>query len=272
MKPVSKTAYYCCGVRMTDAESKRPLCGDTYARRFMDAEGMAIWDPFKREHRATRGNATRHRIIDDWLRAAVRADSNLRIVSIGAGFDSRPYRLTGGDWVELDEPALLTLKEQRLPVTECKNPLQRIAIDFASETLRDKLAPIKTDRFCIFVFEGVFMYLEPDVIAGTLATLRELFPRHELVCDLMQRAFIDRRSGSVRDKVERLGAIIRVGHQPEAPLENQGYRRIARTSVVGRSMELSLPRGLGWLGGLVPRDLLDGYWVGVYRPDLSARA
>jgi len=268
MKPVSKTAYYCCGVRMTDAERKRPLCGDAYARRFMDAQGMAIWEPFKREHRATRGNAARHRIIDDWLRAAVRADPRQRVVSIGAGFDSRPYRVTGGDWVELDEPALLTLKEQRLPVSECKNPLQRIAIDFASETLRDKLAPLETDRFCIFVFEGVFMYLEPDVIARTLATLRALFPRHELVCDLMERSFLDKRSSGVRDKVQRLGAIMRVGHQPEAPFDQQGYRRSARTSVARRSIELSLPARLSWLSGLLPRDVREGYWVGVYRPQL----
>jgi methyltransferase (TIGR00027 family) len=270
MKPVSKTAYYCCGVRMTDAESRRPLCGDTYARRFMDAEGMAIWAPFKREHKATRGNAARHRIIDDWLREALRADPSLLVVSIGAGFDSRPYRLAGGDWVELDEPALLAQKEQRLPQAECKNPLRRIPIDFANETLLDKLGPLRSERFCIFLFEGVFMYLEPEVIGHTLSTLRQLFPRHELVCDLMQRAFIDRRSASVREKVERLGAIIRVGDQPEAPLSAQGYRRVARTSVVGRSMELTLPRWLVGLTTLLPRDLVDGYWVGVYRPDLPA--
>jgi len=31
MKPISKTAFYCCGVRMQDAESSNPICGDVYA-------------------------------------------------------------------------------------------------------------------------------------------------------------------------------------------------------------------------------------------------
>ena len=32
MKPISLTAFYCCGVRMRDAESDKPVCGDVYAK------------------------------------------------------------------------------------------------------------------------------------------------------------------------------------------------------------------------------------------------
>jgi hypothetical protein len=32
MKPISQTAFYCCGVRMQDAESEKPVCGDVFAR------------------------------------------------------------------------------------------------------------------------------------------------------------------------------------------------------------------------------------------------
>ena len=37
MKPISKTAFYCCGVRMQDAERQKPVCGDNYAKVFMNA-------------------------------------------------------------------------------------------------------------------------------------------------------------------------------------------------------------------------------------------
>jgi methyltransferase (TIGR00027 family) len=270
MKPVSKTAYYCCGVRMVDAERKRPFCGDTYAKLFMDAEGMAVFAPFKHETRSIRGNAARHRIIDDWLRAALGADSELPVFTIGAGFDTRPYRIAGGRWVELDEEAVLAAKEQRLPCSLCKSPLERLPIDFASERLSDKLRPYQTDRFCIVVLEGVLMYLPPQAISQTLQALRELFPRHELVCDLMRREFLDKHSKGVRERVERLGAKFCVGDDPEGPLAAQGYRRVAKTSVVERSLQLSLPGLLRGLTTLLPGDLIDGYWVGVYRPDLPA--
>lgn len=270
MKPVSKTAYYCCGVRMLDAEQRRPLCGDSYAKRFMDAEGLAIFAPFKHEKRATRGNAARHRIIDDWLRAAVRVDPNVAVFTIGAGFDTRPYRIAGGRWVELDEEPLLTLKEQRLPRSECKNPLERVPVDFATELLADKLRPYQTDRLCLFVLEGVLMYLPPPAIAQTLRTLRELFPRHELVCDLMRREFLDKHSKGVRDRVEKLGAKFCVTDDPESPLADQGYRCIVKTSVAEQSVQLSLPGLLRGLTSLLPRGVIEGYWVGVYRPDLPA--
>ena len=30
MNPISKTAFYCCGVRMRDAEGPSPVCNDIY--------------------------------------------------------------------------------------------------------------------------------------------------------------------------------------------------------------------------------------------------
>ena len=47
MKAVSKTAYYCCGVRMQDAESNHPVIGDHYAKRLMNEEGLQYWQEFK---------------------------------------------------------------------------------------------------------------------------------------------------------------------------------------------------------------------------------
>jgi hypothetical protein len=44
------------------------------------------------------------------------------VVVIGAGFDTRAFRLCGGRWVELDEPALITLKEAHLPARTFTHP------------------------------------------------------------------------------------------------------------------------------------------------------
>jgi O-methyltransferase involved in polyketide biosynthesis len=38
MKAVSKTACYCCGVRMQDAESAHPLIGDKFAKKLLGEE------------------------------------------------------------------------------------------------------------------------------------------------------------------------------------------------------------------------------------------
>jgi methyltransferase (TIGR00027 family) len=266
MNPVSKTAYYCCGVRMADAERRRPLCGDNYAKRFMDAEARAFFEPFKAESNAARGNAARHRLIDDHLRAVIGETPGLTIFTIGAGFDTRPYRMHAGTFVELDEPALIALKNERLPVSECKNKLTRIAIDFAEQRLSDKLTPLKSDAPCIFVLEGVFMYLEQSAIADTLQTLSALFANHTVICDLMRRAFVEKHASTLRDRIEALGAQLRVVDDPYQVFAAQRYRLLQRTSVATASVELTFPGLLKPLARRLPADLREGYEVALFAP------
>ena len=74
MNSVSNTAYYCCGIRMLDAEHPHPICGDQYARLFMDENGLAIFEPFRSETMPNISNATRCRIFDDHLRNEISAN------------------------------------------------------------------------------------------------------------------------------------------------------------------------------------------------------
>jgi len=69
MKPISNTAFYCCGVRMQDAENEKSVCLDIYAKDFMDERGLEILSAFKAEKNPNAGNAARHRIIDDIISA-----------------------------------------------------------------------------------------------------------------------------------------------------------------------------------------------------------
>ena len=118
MTPVSKTAFYCTGVRALDARRPRPICGDQYAERFMDDEAWKVFEPFRQFTAPNVSNATRARIIDDLVRERLAATPGLRVILIGAGFDSRAFRLPGGRWLEVDEPAVFAWKEPRLPAAE----------------------------------------------------------------------------------------------------------------------------------------------------------
>jgi O-methyltransferase involved in polyketide biosynthesis len=130
MKPISRTAFYPTGLRMEDAENWRPIIGDTYAKEFMDEEALQIFQKFKlaKFKPPNISNLHRHRIIDDYLRQEIALNSCSTIILIGAGFDSRAYRLTGGVWIEVDEPEIISRKEQRLSAPKCPNPLTRISM------------------------------------------------------------------------------------------------------------------------------------------------
>ena len=237
MKPISKTAFYCCGVRMQDAEGDNPICGDTYAKVFMNEQGLQILDTFKDETRPNASNVARHRLIDDLLRQELLANPNLTIVIIGAGFDTRAFRLKGGTWIELDEPQVITYKNERLPAANSENELQRISIDFATESLEQKLATFSGRSPVTVVIEGVLMYLERATIDKLLETLHRLFPRHKVICDLMTREFLDKTAGSIHEKLTGMGATFKFTiDNPEELFLKNGYRQLEMIPIIEKAV------------------------------------
>jgi methyltransferase (TIGR00027 family) len=239
MKPISKTAFYCCGVRMWDAEREKAVCGDTYAKVFMNEQGIQILETFKDETRPNTSNVGRHRIIDDLLREELVANPDLTVVIIGAGFDTRAFRLKGGMWIELDEPQVISYKEERLPALTSDNKLERISIDFATESLEHKLAAYSGRSPVTVVIEGVLGYLEEAAIERLIETLRRLFPRHKLICDLMTREFSEKNAGTIHEKLTGMGAPFKFTiDNPEEVFLRNGYRELEKIPVIEKAVLL----------------------------------
>lgn len=222
---------------MQDAEREKPVCGDTYARSFMNEQGLRILETFKDETAPNLSNVGRHRIIDDLLRQELSANSDLTVVIIGAGFDTRAFRLPAGTWVELDEPQVITYKEERLPAATSDNELQRISIDFATDSLEEKLASFSGRSPVAVVIEGVLMYLEEAAIDQLLQTLRRLFPQHKLICDLMNREFFEKNAGTVHEKLTGMGATFKFTvDNPADVFVKNGYRQIEKIPIVEKAV------------------------------------
>ncbi len=241
MKPISKTAFYSCGVRMQDAQSSNSACHDNYAKDFMNDDGLQIFEVFQDEIGPNASTVARHRIIDDFLRQVLLNYPNLCVVLIGAGFDSRAFRLKGGTWVEFDEPQVIAYKNERLPPASCENELHRIPIDFSTESLEEKLSSFAGHNPVVVVIEGVLMYLEEKVIEQLLQTLRHLFPQFQLICDLMSRQFFEENGKTLHEKITGLGAPFRftVDNPEEVFLQN-GYRCIEKVSIIEKAVEFGL--------------------------------
>lgn len=268
MNSISDTAYYCCGVRAEDAKRERPVCNDRFAERFMDERGRTIFEPFKSMTMANISNVTRCRLIDDFLRKELARDANISIVTIGAGYDTRPYRLAGGHWIEIDEPQILHYKEERLPTAECANPLRRITINFSVDSLAEKLEAIESSRRTAFVLEGVFMYLDHDAIRGMIAAMQQRFPVHVLYCDLMTRRFFDKVGRPFQEQLTALGArFTERPDDPQAVFLEHGYELLERIPMVRRATEL----GVYWDQRRIPR-FLSYLMLNVFMQDLAGYA
>jgi methyltransferase (TIGR00027 family) len=267
MKPVSRTAYYCCAVRALDAASPIPVCGDQFAERFMSPDAWALFEPFRSLEGPNAANVARHRIIDDLLRTTLQSRPDVGVVIIGAGFDARAFRLPGGCWVELDEPALIALKETQLPARSAPNPLTRVAIEFGREPLETALAPFRHLSSPIVVLEGVLPYLTEAEVRASLHAIRTTFTSPTVIGDLRTPAFSRRYSGKIGKLLQDLGAPYgRLEGDELELIQAAGFRLTMRQSVIGRAAELGMLRIPRWLLSTLLRTLRDGYTIGVFEP------
>jgi methyltransferase (TIGR00027 family) len=259
-------AFYCCGIRAEDAKSARPLCGDIYAQDFMTSQGWAILSRFDShgDARTKLVNVVRGRIFQDEIARRLKADKDLQIVNIGAGFDSRPYRLAGGRWFDIDEPALIAHKNACVPAETCGNPLRRIPVDFTKGELPAALRQCDPGANTLVVLEGVLMYLDKVRVKELLQQLQDAFPAHTLICELLDRTFVSRyMPKTTREQTVALGSpFMLLEGRPEQLFLGSGYKHCGEPiSVVGRTRDFKAVTIPGFLFGTVLRSMRDGYRV-----------
>jgi methyltransferase (TIGR00027 family) len=116
----------------------------------------------------------RTRMIDDHLEAALR-DGIRQIVVLGAGFDTRAYRISGIDCArvfEVDHPDTGTSKRRLLRHALGALPahVNFVAVDFGHDVLAGRLATAGFDRNArtIFIWEGVSNYLTEAAVNSML--------------------------------------------------------------------------------------------------------
>lgn len=170
----------------------------------------------------------RHRFIDEQLLDALNAGVE-QVVILGAGYDSRAYRLAallGSRPVyEVDLPAISRRKAAIVaahPARFAGAAVRRVEIDFATESLAERLteAGLTRDARTFVAWEGVSMYLEQAAVGGTLDTLRMLCgPGSALAMDLWDGAGGTGRLVRARQLVARslrlIGEPVRFGVLPE---------------------------------------------------------
>jgi methyltransferase (TIGR00027 family) len=116
----------------------------------------------------------RTRLIDDYLITALK-DGITQIVILGAGFDTRPYRMDGIEKAcvfEVDHPNTSAVKRERVRHALGALPAQvsYVAFDFDRGSLSDALARAGFDAACrtFFIWEGVTSYLTEEAVNATL--------------------------------------------------------------------------------------------------------
>jgi methyltransferase (TIGR00027 family) len=142
----------------------------------------------------------RTRYIDDAVRAAL-AQGMQQVVLLGAGYDTRPYRLPQLATIkvfEVDLPTVQRSKQQRLQKYLGRLPdnVTFVPIDFDTQHLDAVMAgtPFSATLPTLFVWEGVTQYLTAPAVRQTLALVGAGAPGTTLVFTYVLKSVIERRS------------------------------------------------------------------------------
>ncbi|WP_239097428.1 class I SAM-dependent methyltransferase [Asanoa ferruginea] len=169
---VMSTAHWIAAVRARETRRADRLFADPLASELAGEQGAAM---MSRSEAASGGEnrfiPVRVRWFDDAITAAVGAGIR-QVVLLGAGLDTRPYRLDlpgDVDWFEVDRSTLFSLKE---PVLAGASPCCRrhtVAADLAGDWAAPLCAAgFDPTRRTLWVAEGLFFYLAPESVVGVL--------------------------------------------------------------------------------------------------------
>jgi methyltransferase (TIGR00027 family) len=200
----------------------------------------------------------RTRLIDDLVRDSIRAGIR-QFVVLGAGFDSRAFRLPevqGIPIFEVDHPATQRAKRARMRPTLQHLPgnVHFVEVDFEKDNLELKLRDAGFDENvpAVVLWEGVVSYLsEPAVNANLLLLSRLLAPDSRLILTYVHKGALDGSAtfqGSRRwsSWVKRSGEPFIFGFDPAAlacALSQFGFRLESDVSTADAAKLYSLSNG-----------------------------
>ena len=209
--PAEQTAIGPMIIVAADQYAPSPLVNDPWAGRMLPASGrfaasLARWSPARRafiavtERRIRGGRAnflSRKRYVDDQLLSAL-AKGIDAVVILGAGYDTRAYRLPriGGNPVcEVDLPCNIARKAAvvRRRFGRVPRGIKLLAVDFETDDLAECLRREGFDpgKRTFYVWEGVTPYLTEPAVRKTMADLADAAPGSGLVFTFIRKDFLD---------------------------------------------------------------------------------
>lgn len=142
----------------------------------------------------------RTKYFDDSLKAAM-ADGIDQLVILGAGLDTRPYRISGMNdmtVVEVDLPIMQHIKKEKIKRFLGALPLNIafISIDFNRQMLDEVLNIPELDfsKPIFFIWEGVTPYISEEAVKNTLGFISKASSGSVVVFSYVLKRVIDKTS------------------------------------------------------------------------------
>lgn len=169
---VTDTAFWVATYRAIESNRPDALFQDPFASRLTGDKGFHISKRMIGSQYISWSVVLRTWIIDRFIEKLITEGVDT-ILNLGAGLDSRPYRMnlpSSLRWIEVDLPRIIQLKEERLKHDRPNCKLERIQLDLSNKAERIKifLDVAQNSKKTGILTEGVIPYLSNEDV-GTLA-------------------------------------------------------------------------------------------------------
>ena len=169
---VTDTAFWVASYRASESERPDALFRDPLAGLLSGEKGRQIARNMPGDRAMAFIMALRTTAIDRLIAVAI-AQGVGTVLNLGAGLDTRPYRMTLPKelrWVEADFPSMVLYKNEKLASARPQCAFERIAIDLSDRPARQALLDRggREAQSVLVITEGVIIYLHDDEV-GRLA-------------------------------------------------------------------------------------------------------
>jgi methyltransferase (TIGR00027 family) len=199
---VSDTAFMIAAHRATESQRPDALFRDPLAAKLAGERGKRIVADLPRRWMTGWSVAVRTVVIDDLIASALARGADT-VLNLGAGLDTRPYRMNlPADlrWIEVDYAPMIDRKDERLASEVPRCRLERVRMDLADLPARRSLfADVGARSKNVLVLtEGVIPYLSVDDVAALADDLRSLGAVRGWIVDYFSKDTLRYRKKSAR--------------------------------------------------------------------------
>jgi methyltransferase (TIGR00027 family) len=178
---VTDTALWVAHYRAKESNRPDALFRDPLAQLLSGEQGAKIARDMKKTSRYTEWTVVMRTVAIDALILKVVAEGADLVINLGAGLDTRPYRMKLPQklkWIEVDMPGIIQHKNNLLKSHTPACQLSRVAMDLSDHEERKRFLTEATagSEKVLVLTEGVVIYLPEEQVATLAADLHELKP------------------------------------------------------------------------------------------------
>lgn len=168
---VSDTALMVAACRALEYEAEDGFVRDQFAARLAGDRGMAMLQKLPKPDMMRFGIGVRNHFMEELLLETLAAHSLSTVLSLGAGLDTRAWRLdlpADLRWIEVDFADMLDYKDLFLSSEKPRCRRERISADVNDPAQRRALYAAVGSEPALLITEGLLMYL-PAATVNSLA-------------------------------------------------------------------------------------------------------